>query len=73
MNVHRIGAIVLLLLASGCVIDDGGGGRRQQQGPTATVPDTGSPIRRDTRVEDAERRRPAPPATRELRSRIKKG
>jgi hypothetical protein len=39
---------ILAFAFSGCIVDDGEGHRGQANAPTATVPDSGSPIRRET-------------------------
>ncbi len=41
-------------LAGGCLIDDSGGTRGQSSAPTATVPDSGSPVNRENAAKTLE-------------------
>ena len=50
--------LVMLSGISGCLIDDTGGGRGQSNAPSASVPDSGSPGRRESASEAL--REPAP-------------
>ncbi len=54
--------VVLATCVTGCLIDDTSGTRGQAAAPAASVPDSGSPVRRESpaktlRDADAERRR----------------
>ena len=44
----------------GCIVDDSGGTRGQAPAPTASVPDSGSPVRRESAAETLNEGRPAP-------------
>lgn len=47
---------------SGCLIDDSGGAGENAVGPTATIPDAGSPVRRESAAKtlnDVDPERPA--------------
>jgi hypothetical protein len=46
-NVWR-NILLLPLVTGGCLIDDSGGNRGQTSTPSATVPDTGGPARRES-------------------------
>lgn len=46
----------------GCIVDDNGGTRGQANAPTATVPDAGSPIRRESAAKTLNDADPEPPA-----------
>ena len=37
-----------VLMSAGCIVDDRNGTRGQANAPTASVPDTGGPIRRES-------------------------
>jgi hypothetical protein len=57
------GILVPLLLVglSGCIVDDTGGSRGQPNAPSASVPDSGSPVRRESAADtlnDARERAP---------------
>jgi len=47
------GIFVLLLLGgmNGCIVDDTSGSRGQTNAPSASVPDSGSPVRRESASE----------------------
>ena len=53
-------AALLALAASGCLIDDTGKPRGQANAPTASVPDSGSPIRRESPTKTLNDAEPAP-------------
>ena len=58
------GAAVLVALGSGgCIVEDGGGTRGRAHGPSASVPDSGSPIRRDSAAETLDDAAPVPART----------
>ena len=58
-----IGAAALCVVSAGCVVNDKGGSRGQSGAPTATVPDTGSPLRRASPSETLNSAEPSSPAT----------
>jgi hypothetical protein len=53
----------LLCLAAGCVIDDSSGQRGQPNVPAASVPDSGSPVRRESPVKTLNDAEPEPADT----------
>ena len=55
-------ALVLCVVSVGCVIDDTGRSRGQSSAPSATVPDSGSPVRRESASETLDKAEPATPA-----------
>jgi hypothetical protein len=54
-------AAVLCVVGVGCVIDDTGRSRGQSSAPSATVPDSGSPVRRESASETLDKAEPATP------------
>jgi hypothetical protein len=42
------GALLLVVGVSGCIVEDNGGSRGQANAPAASVPDSGSPGRRES-------------------------
>ena len=51
-----------LLVCIGCVVEDTTGRRGQPHEPSATIPDSGSPIRRESAAETLREADPEPPA-----------
>ncbi len=54
--------VVLVLGGGGCIVDDNAGGHGQSNVPAASVPDSGSPVRRESAAKtfkDAENDTPA--------------
>jgi hypothetical protein len=63
----RLRTIMGLLLAGlmavpGCIIDDRGGARGQSNAPSASVPDSGGPVRRESPSKTLKDAEPVPPA-----------
>ena len=54
--------MLLTLTASGCLIDDTGRPKGQSSGPTASVPDSGGPARRESAAKTLNDAEPAAPA-----------
>ena len=52
-------AALLAMLPAGCIVDDGAGVRTDS--PSASVPDSGSPVRRESAAETLRENDPAPP------------
>ena len=62
-TVGLIGAFALCAIVSvGCVVDDTGRARGQSNTPSATVPDSGSPVRRESASDTLDRAEPSNPA-----------
>ena len=58
-----VSAFALCVASVGCVIDDTGRSRGQSNAPSATVPDSGSPVRRESASDTLNKTEPAnPPA-----------
>ena len=55
-------AAVASAVMHGCVIDDRGGSRGQPDAPAASVPDSGSPVRRESPAKTLKDAEPVPPA-----------
>ena len=51
------------LAAGGCIVEDGSGRRGQASAPSARVPDSGGPIRRESAAETLNDAGPAPART----------
>lgn len=49
-TIHQTVLLTALLgvMLAGCIIDDRGGSRGQSNAPAASVPDSGSPVRRES-------------------------
>jgi hypothetical protein len=56
-----VGAFALCVASVGCVIDDTGRSRGQSNAPSATVPDSGSPVRRESASDTLNKTEPASP------------
>jgi hypothetical protein len=56
-----LGALALAVVSVGCVIDDTGRSRGQSNAPSATVPGSGSPARRESASETLDKAEPASP------------
>ena len=57
-----LSAAVLCVVSGGCVIDDTGRSRGQSSAPSASVPDAGSPVRRESASDTLNKTEPANPA-----------
>ena len=57
-----LSAAVLCVVSAGCVIDDTGRSRGQSSAPSASVPDAGSPVRRESASDTLNKAEPAKPA-----------
>ena len=57
-----IAALLTVVFAGGCLIDDTGATRGRPDAPSASVPDSGSPVRRESPAETLnEAREPSSP------------
>jgi hypothetical protein len=55
------GAFALCVASVGCVIDDTGRSRGQSNAPSASVPDSGNPVRRENASDTLNKNEPANP------------
>lgn len=60
-------ALGLSTLVAGCIVDDAGGRRGRSDSPTASVPDSGSPIRQESAAKTLADADPDPPADADLK------
>ena len=57
--------VLVIALSSGCIIDDTRGSRGQPSAPSASVPDSGSPVRRESPTKTLDDAEPEAPVKRE--------